>query len=168
MPKNAVGDWSTTAISNTDIASIDLGIGTAAISQGDNMIREMMAQIATWYAARWTDPAITGTILEDIYTISDGAAFEIDPGNGSIQKIVLGASRTPKATNFANGESILLLVDDGTSYALTWSDTTFGASGIAWKDGGSAPTLDATELTAIILWKFAGQVYGVNAGVFAQ
>ncbi|MBO7964010.1 hypothetical protein, partial [Pseudomonas aeruginosa] len=128
------------------------------------MIREMMAQIAVWYAARWTDPAITGAILEDIYTITDGAAFEIDPGNGTIQKIVLGASRTPKATNFANGESILLLVDDGTSYTLTWTDATFGT--IDWKDGAAAPTLDATKLTAIILWKFNGRIYGVSAGAY--
>ena len=41
-----------------------------------------------------TDPAIIGAIAEDVYTISDGAAFEIDPGNGSIQLITLGASRT--------------------------------------------------------------------------
>jgi hypothetical protein len=65
-----------------------------------------------------TDPAIIGTILEDIFTITDGAAFEIDPGNGSIQLITLGANRTPKATNFANGESVILMVDDGSALIL--------------------------------------------------
>jgi hypothetical protein len=42
-----------------------------------------------------TDPSIVGCILEDVYTITDGAAFEIDPGNGSVQFITLTASRTP-------------------------------------------------------------------------
>lgn len=114
-----------------------------------------------------SDPAIVGCILEDIYTISDGAAFEIDPGNGSIQKITLGASRTPKATNFANGESVTLLVDDGTAYAITWTDTTFGASGVSWlgaSGAGSAPSLGTTGLTWIVLLKYNSQVYGMLAG----
>lgn len=111
------------------------------------------------------DPLITGTILEDIYTISDGAAFEIDPGNGSVQLITLGANRTPKATNFANGEAITLMVDDGTAYTITWTDATFGGSGVVWKtDAGVAPTLNTTGYTVIVLWKVGGQVYGARVG----
>ena len=112
-----------------------------------------------------TDPAIIGTILEDIFTITDGAAFEIDPGNGSIQLITLGASRTPKATNFVNGESVTLMVDDGTAYTLTWTDATFGGSGVVWKtNAGVAPTLNTTGYTVIVLWEVGGQVYGARVG----
>ncbi len=112
-----------------------------------------------------TDPAITGTILEDIFTITDGAAFEIDPGNGSIQLITLGANRTPKATNFANGEAVTLMVDDGTAYTLTWTDATFGGSGVVWKtDGGVAPTLNTAGYTVIVLFEVGGQVYGARVG----
>lgn len=112
-----------------------------------------------------TDPAIIGTILEDIFTITDGAAFEIDPGNGSIQLITLGASRTPKATNFANGESVILMVDDGTARTLTWTDSTFGGSGVVWKtNAGAAPTLNTTGYTVIVLWEVGGQVYGARVG----
>ncbi len=110
-----------------------------------------------------TDPAIIGTILEDVYTISDGAAFEIDPSNGSIQIIVLGASRTPKGTNFAAGEAITLLVDDGTDYAITWTDATFGTGGVTWV-GGTAPTLATSGYTVIELWKVGTKVYGVSIG----
>ena len=110
-----------------------------------------------------TDPVIVGAIAEDIYTISDGAAFEIDPGNGTIQTITLGASRTPKATNFAAGESVTLMVLDGSAYALTWTDTTFGTSGVVWV-GGTAPTLDTTKYTVIELWKVGSQVYGALVG----
>ena len=112
-----------------------------------------------------TDPAIVGTILEDVYTITDGAAFEIDPGNGSVQLITLGASRTPKATNMAAGEAVTLMVDDGSAYTLTWTDSTFGGSGVVWKtDGGVAPTLNTTGYTAIVLWKVSTQVYGARVG----
>jgi hypothetical protein len=112
-----------------------------------------------------TDPVITGTIQEDIFTITDGAAFEIDPGNGSIQLITLGASRTPKATNFVAGESVILMVDDGTAYALTWTDTTFGTSGVVWKtNAAAAPTLNTSGYTVITLWKVGTQVYGARVG----
>jgi hypothetical protein len=113
----------------------------------------------------FVDPAITGTILEDVFTITDGAAFEIDPGNGSIQLITLGASRTPKATNMVAGESITLMVDDGSAYTLTWSDATFGGSGVVWKtNAGVAPTLNTTGYTVIVLWKVSTQVYGARVG----
>lgn len=112
-----------------------------------------------------TDPAIIGTILEDVFTITDGAAFEIDPGNGSIQLITLGANRTPKATNFAAGEAVTLMVDDGTAYTLTWTDATFGGSGVVWKtDSGAAPTLNTSGYTVIVLWKVSTQVYGARVG----
>lgn len=109
------------------------------------------------------NPTFTGTPIEDVYTITDGAAFEINPANGSIQDVTLSANRTPKATSFQNGQSILLAVNDGTAYTLTWTDATFGGSGVIWL-GGTAPTLATTGLTWITLWKKGGQVYGSNAG----
>ena len=109
------------------------------------------------------DPAITGTILEDIFTITDAAAFEVDPGNGSIQLITLGASRTPKATNFAAGESVTLMVNDGTAYTLTWTDSTWGTGGVVWV-GGSAPTLATSGYTVIQFWKVGTQIYGARVG----
>jgi hypothetical protein len=113
----------------------------------------------------FVDPAITGAIKEDIFTITDGAAFEVDPGNGSIQLITLGASRTPKATNFVAGEAVTLMVDDGSAYTLTWSDATWGGSGVVWKtNAGAAPTLNTTGYTVITFWKVATQVYGARVG----
>ena len=112
-----------------------------------------------------TDPAIIGTILEDVFTITDTAAFEVDPGNGSIQLITLGASRTPKCTNMVAGESVTLMVDDGTAYTLTWTDTTWGTGGVVWKtNAGAAPTLNTSGYTVIVLWKVSTQVYGARVG----
>lgn len=112
-----------------------------------------------------TDPAIVGAIKEDVYTITDGAAFEIDPGNGTIQVVVLGADRTPKATHFAAGESVTLMVDDANAYTLTWTDTTFGTSGVKWVNG-VAPILPdgASNYQVIEFWKVGTQVYGAKVG----
>jgi hypothetical protein len=110
-----------------------------------------------------TDPAIIGTILEDVFTITDGAAFEVDPGNGSIQLITLGANRTPLATNFAAGESVTLMVDDGTAHTITWTDSTWGSGGVTWV-GGDAPTLATSGYSVIQFWKVSTTVYGAYVG----
>lgn len=128
-----------------------------------NFLRTQGAGASPTWSNTFTDPAIIGTILEDIFTITDGAAFEVDPGNGSIQLITLGASRTPKATNFAAGESVTLMVNDGTAYTLTWTDSTWGTGGVVWV-GGTAPTLATSGYTVIQFWKVSTQVYGARVG----
>lgn len=100
---------------------------------------------------------------DTVHTITDGAAFEIDPANGNIQVVTLGANRTPAATNFESGQAILLGVDDGTAYTLDFATTI----GVVWnKVGGTAaaPTLAATGYTWIMLWKVGSTVYGVEVG----
>jgi hypothetical protein len=159
------------AVSDVANAAVTLSgtqtLTNKTISYADNTLTGVAGVTATQTLTNktLTDPAITGTILEDVYTISDGAAFEIDPGNGSVQLITLGASRTPKATNMAAGEAVTLMVDDGSAYTLTWTDATFGGSGVVWKtDGGVAPTLNTAGYTAIVLWKVSTQVYGARVG----
>lgn len=136
-------------------------IDDCSASVGSNFVIDNLTQTLT--NKTLTDPAIIGAIKEDVYAITDGAAFEIDPSNGTIQTITLGNNRTPKATNFAAGESVTLMVLDGSAYTLTWTDTTFGTSGVVWV-GGTAPTLDTTKYTVIELWKVGSQVYGALVG----
>jgi hypothetical protein len=158
---NTLAKSTLTAGSGISITNGSGSITIAATASGDVTLNG----VQTLTNKTLTDPAIIGTILEDVYTITDGAAFEIDPGNGSIQLITLGANRTPKATNFAAGESVTLMVDDGSAYTLTWSDSTFGGSGVVWKTGGgNAPTLNTTGYTVIVLWKVGTQVYGARVG----
>lgn len=109
-----------------------------------------------------TDPAITGAILEDIFTITDTAGFEIDPSNGTLQRVVLGADRTPVATNFANGESVTLMVDDGTARTITWTSVA-----VVWV-GGAAPTLATSGFTIIELWKEGNVIRGALVGSTAS
>jgi hypothetical protein len=113
-----------------------------------------------------SNKTLTGT-TETVYAITDGAAFEINPANGGIQTITLGANRTPKGTSFAAGQSVTLMVTAST-YTLTWTDTTFGTSGVKWvgsSAAGSAPTLSTSAISIIELWKVSSQVYGAFVGV---
>ena len=97
---------------------------------------------------------------EEVFAITDGATVNLDPNNGSIQTWTLGASRTPGQANWSAGQTITLLVDDGTAYTITWSTLA-----VVWKtDGGVAPTLETTGVTVIVLWKVGTTIYGARVG----
>ena len=97
---------------------------------------------------------------EEVFAITDGATVNLDPNNGSIQTWTLGASRTPGQANWAAGQTITLLVDDGTARTITWSTLA-----VVWKtDGGVAPTLETTGVTVIVLWKVGTTIYGARVG----
>lgn len=114
--------------------------------------------LAQSFTATQTFKGLTDTV----FTITDGAAFEIDPANGSIQIVTLGASRTPAATNFAAGQSVLLGIDDGSAYTITWSTVN-----PTWvKPGGtaSAPTLATSGYTWVLFWKVSTTIYASVVG----
>lgn len=105
-----------------------------------------------------TNLVFDGDYTEEVFTITDGASVDLDPSNGTVQVWTLGASRSPTASSFASGQSMTLMVDDGSAYAITWPSVT-------WKtDGGSAPTLSTTGFTAIQLWKVSTVLYGARVG----
>lgn len=105
-----------------------------------------------------TTPVMVGTLIEDVFAITDAAGFAINPDNGSIQTITLGANRTPTVANFAEGEAVTLMINDGTAFTITW--TTIG---VVWV-GGSAPTLATTGFTVIELWRVGSTYYGALVG----
>jgi hypothetical protein len=97
---------------------------------------------------------------EEVFAITDGATVNLDPNNGSIQTWTLGANRTPGQANWAAGQSITLMVDDGTASTITW--TTLAP---VWEtNGGTAPTLSLTGFTVIVFWKVGTTIYGARVG----
>ena len=110
----------------------------------------------------FTNKTITGT-KETVFTITDGAAFEINPANGGIQTITLGANRTPAATNFTAGQSVTLMIDDGSAYAITW--TTINPTFVGASATGSAPTLATSGYNILEMWKVGSTIYAAFVGV---
>ena len=104
-----------------------------------------------------TTATLLGTSTEKVFTISDGASVVINPNNGGIQVWTLGANRTPTAS-FEEGQSVTLMVDDGTAYAITWTSIS-----PTWV-GGTAPTLATSGFTVIELWKRSSTIYGAWVG----
>jgi hypothetical protein len=93
---------------------------------------------------------------DTVYTITDSASVDIDPDNGGIQVWTLGANRSPTANNFDTGAKVMLMINDGSSYSITWPS-------VNWV-GGVAPTLPTSGYGIIELWKVGTQLYGAFAG----
>ena len=102
------------------------------------------------------DLTLGGAIDETVYAIS-GTTPTLDPSNGTIQTHTL-TGNTTYTDGLAEGESITLMIDDGTDYTITWPTMT-------WKtDGGEAPTLNTSGFTVIQLWKVGSTLYGARVG----
>lgn len=108
-----------------------------------------------------SSPTITGTPVEDVYawtSTSGSVTDELDPDNGSIQTITLTGNITSLTDNLSAGEAITLMIDDGTSYTITWPTMT-------WVNNlGTAPTLATSGYTVVALWKVSTTLYGALIG----
>lgn len=104
---------------------------------------------------------LDGALRDETFTITDGAGFAVDPTNGNVQRVTLGANRTPTAANWADGDSVTLFINDGTAYTITWT-----TMNVVW-EGGTAPTLAATGWTEVNLLRENGYIRGKYIGVYA-
>ena len=86
------------------------------------------------------DIDLDGAIVEKAYECTGTV---LDPSNGTLQYKTLSANTT-FTENFADGESITLMIDDGSAYTVTWPTMTWAS--------GSAPTLATSGYTTVVLW----------------
>lgn len=116
----------------------------------------IMVSVATNDFVTNPDSSFSGSITETVYALS-GTTPALNPANGTIQTWTLSANSAP-TDSLANGQSITLMIDDGTARTITWPSVT-------WKTNeGTAPVLNLTGFTAIVLWKVASVLYGARVG----
>lgn len=96
---------------------------------------------------------------EEVFAVT-GTTPALSPTNGSIQTWVLSGNSTPTAGTWASGQSMTLMVDDGSAYTINWASMS-----ITWKTGGgTAPTLLTAGYTVIELANVGVTIYGWLAG----
>ena len=103
-----------------------------------------------------TSPIFAGSITEEVFTLPSSTTPELDPADGTVQKWTLTGASAPTEV-FADGESITLMIDDGTASTITWPTMTWV------NNAGAAPTLATTGFTTVALWHF-GTLYGALVG----
>lgn len=110
-----------------------------------------------------TNKTLNSVILNDGYTEEvftlTGTTPAFSAANGSIQTWDLTANSSP-TDSLTTGQSIILGIDDGTAFTVTWPSVTWSKVG----GGGAAPTLATTGRTWVILWKVGSTLYGTHLG----
>lgn len=131
-------------------------------SEFDTEFTNIQTAVAT--KSDTASPTFTGVVTlpgftETVFAVT-GTTPALSPTNGSIQTWTLSGNSTPTAGTWAAGQSITFMIDDGTAYTIDWTSVA-----VTWKtDGGTAPTLNTTGFTAIVLWKVGSTVYGARVG----
>ena len=95
------------------------------------------------------------TIRDTVYALS-GTAF--DATNGAVQTKTLAATTT-FTDSLSSGDAIVLQLEAGASYTVTWPTMTWVTSG-----GNVAPTLTAKD--TLVFWKVSSTLYGAYTGSY--
>ena len=137
-----------------------IAVVTSGTSWGTTLTAPLGTIVGTSDTQTLTNKTLTG-FTETVYAVVDAAGVALSPTNGTIQTWTLGASRTPTSGTWNAGESMTLMINDGTAFTVTW--TTLG---VTWV-GGTAPILATTGFTIIELWKVSTTIYGALVGSVA-
>lgn len=99
------------------------------------------------------------SLKQKVYTIPSSSNPAISAKNGTIQILTLISNTTP-SDSLEEGESVTLMIDDGTAFTINWT-----SMNVRWKtNSGTAPFLNTSQYTVIVLWKVGTIVYGARIG----
>ena len=139
-----------TAVTST-AAELNILDGVTSTAAELNLLDGVTALVT----ATSTDTFTNKTIRDTVYALS-GTAF--DATNGAVQTKTLAANRT-FTDSLSSGDAIVLQLEAGASYTVTWPTMTWVTSG-----GNVAPTLTAKD--TLVFWKVSSTLYGAYTGSY--
>jgi hypothetical protein len=102
-----------------------------------------------------TDTLTNKTVVDTVYALSGLALLAT---NGGVQTKTVG-SAIAFTDSLVSGDAIVLMLEAGASYTVTWPTMTWVTSA-----GNVAPTLTAKD--TIVLWKVGSVLYGAYTGSY--
>jgi len=142
------------------IVTTSSGTGALAVlgnegSSVGNLHDVNLSGLATGNVLRYTG-STWSPVKQFQETVYELVGTSITPTNGTIQYKTLSANTTFTYGTWNSGESITLMINDGTAYTATFPTT-------SWV-GGSPPVLNTTGYNIIVLWKVGTTVFGSYQG----
>ena len=134
----------------TDTSKIKIGDGSTAWTSLGYLI-----DAGGYLTATSTNTLTNKTIRDTVYALS-GLAF--DATNGAVQTKTLAANTT-FTDSLTSGDAIVLQLEAGASYTVTWPTMTWVTSG-----GNVATTLTAKD--TLVFWKVSSVLYGAYTGSY--
>ena len=144
----------------TTLTGLVVGNGTSAFTTTAAPAGDLVGTTDTQTLTNKTVEAgsLTNGYTEAVYAIPSSTTPALSPTNGSIQTWVLTGASTPTAGTWAAGQSMTLMIDDGSSSTISWASVP-----VVWA-GGTAPTLATSGYTVVQLWKVGTTIYGALTG----
>jgi len=171
ITESQISNLGTTVVLDSDIGSTVQAYDATIVVDADIgvTVQGYDSDLTTWAGKTAPSGTVVGTtdtqtltnktftgITETVYAVS-GTTPAISDSNGTIQTWTLSGNSTPTDSLNA-GESVTLMIDDGSAYTITWTSL------VDQWIGGSAPTLATTGYTTVELWKVSTTVYGATVG----
>lgn len=146
-----------TLVSGSNIKTVN---GTSLLGSGNVVTGDVtLSGVQTLANKTLNSPVFNDGYTEEVFAVT-GTAPVLSPANGSIQTWALSGNSTPTAGTWVSGQSVTLMVDDGSAYTINWASMS-----ITWKTGGgTAPALLTAGYTPIELAKIGTTIYGWLAG----
>ncbi len=146
-----------TLVSGSNIKTVN---GTSLLGSGNVVTGDVtLSGVQTLANKTLNSPVFNDGYTEEVFAVT-GTTPGLSPVNGSIQTWTLTGDSTPTAGTWASGQSMTLMVDDGSAHTINWASMS-----ITWKTGGgTAPTLLTSGYTVIELTKVGAMIYGWLAG----
>jgi hypothetical protein len=139
---------------DTDIGSTVQGYDATIVVDADIGVT-VQGYDANTTTSTNTQTLTNKTIRDTVYALS-GTAF--DATNGAVQTKTLAANTT-FTDSLSSGDAIVLQLEAGASYTVTWPTMTWVTSG-----GNVAPTLTAAD--TLVFWKVSSTLYGAYTGSY--
>ena len=113
------------------------------------------SSVATLTNKTYQDPVFRGSVTEEVREIT-GTNAQLTTINGTMMHWTL-TGNSVLTDGLSNGQTLMLMVDDGEGFGITWP------VGMLWI-GGSVPVLSASGYTVFAVWKMNGVLCGANIG----